>query len=301
MKKILLALLILGAGAIAFARLNLLASQSRAAATHSRADCALLASQADELAASANGLRAQVAAKKTRLAEIPPPPASSPDTAGAPAGGASHSSRRPKPGDVLRRLGFGWNSSADYVLLSKAALNRIYLQGIDHNGAFTPAACAVLGLTPAERATVEAALKRAEAEHAAWLKTALQRVEPAGDILADYRLPANPKLAQQIEDEGTSLLAETLGPDRAKLVHDYAGAWLHGHATLGATSVRLTIRRRTQGTEPVLWFQQEQEGGNISCYDIGPGSFPDLLRSTFPGGWHDLAQREGFTLPPEFQ
>jgi hypothetical protein len=138
-------------------------------------------------------------------------------------------------------------------------------------------------------------------EHAAWVKTAVQRVEPAGDVLADYRLPPNPELAHQIEEEGTALLVETLGPDRAKLVHDYAGAWILQHGTLGESSVRFTVRRRTDGTQPPLWQQFEYQGGGGSSGDVTPGSFPDLFRSLFPGGWRDLAQREGFALPEDFE
>ena len=301
MKKILLALLMLGAGVIAFARLNLLASQSRSSAAHSRSECARLASQVDDLAASASGLRAQVEAKQTRLAETPLPPASGADATGAQAGEPAHNSGPARPSALLQRLGIGWNSSADYVLVSKAALQRMYLRGIETNGTFTPTACALLGLTPDERATVEAALKRAEAEHEAWLKSAVQRVEPAGDVLADYRLPANTKLAHQIEEEGMALLTETLGPDRAKLIHEYARSWLFTHGELGEKSIRLTVRRHLDGTQPPLWWQlQEQDGASCSS-DVRSKDFPELFRSVFPGGWSDVAQREGFALPENFQ
>jgi len=301
MKKILLALIILSAGALVFARWNLLANQDQTAAAHSRAECGRLTRQVHELAAKAIDLRARVEANKLLLAETPVPPVNGQDAASALSGDPAHDSRQVAPADLRRRFGIGWNSSADYILLSKAALKRIYLQGIDQKGSVTPTACAVLGLTATERAAIEAALKRAEAEHAAWVATALQRVEPAGDVLADYRLPANPKLAKQMEDEGTSLLTETLGPERAKLVQEYAGAWREGHATLGEKGVRFTVRRRTEGTQPVLWFQQQDQDGNSSSYDIRPGGCPDLLRSLFPGGWRDLAQREGFELPADFQ
>jgi Tfp pilus assembly protein PilV len=83
MKKILLALLILGAGAIAFARLNLLANQGRASSTQSRAECARLTSQVNELVATATELRAQVQAKKTQLAEAPLPSIAGPDANGS--------------------------------------------------------------------------------------------------------------------------------------------------------------------------------------------------------------------------
>jgi hypothetical protein len=297
MKQILLALLILGAGAIVFARLNLLADQSRGSANRSCAERARLTSQVAELAASATDLRAQVEAKKTRLAETPMLPAGGADAAAARSGDSSRDSQGATPADLRQRLGLGWNNSADYILVSKAALNWMYLEGIDRNGTPTPTACAVLGLTPAERGTIEAALQRAAAEHETWVKTAVQRVEPTGDVVADYRLPANTNLAQRIADEGTALLTEPLGPERARLVHKYAGTWLVRHGTLGEKSVRFTVRPRADGTQPALWYQLEFQDHSSSSGDVAPGNFPDLFRSFFPGGWRDLAQREGFALP----
>lgn len=301
MKKMLLALIVLGAGALAFARLNLLANQSRTSATQSRAECARLTSQVNELVATATELRAQVQAKKTQLAEAPLPSVAGPDAAGALSGDPSKGSRRATPAELRQRFGIAWNNSADYILVSKAALKGISLIGIESNGTFTPVACAILALTSTERATVEGALAHAAAEHEAWLKTAMQRVEPAGDVLADYRLPANPMLALQIEHRGMPLLTETLGPERAKLVYYYAGSWIFQHGTLGAKSIRCTVRRRTQGTQPVLCYQQEEQGGDSVGGEVSPGSFPDLFRSVFPGGWRDLAQREGFALPEGFE
>jgi hypothetical protein len=300
MKKILLALLILCAGAVALARLNLLANQSRTAADQSRAESARLTREANELAAAAANLRAQADNKKSRLAELALSPGSSSATANAP-GDPSRNSRSAKPSELLRRLGIGWNNSPNYILMSKAALKSMYLRGIESNGAFTPTACAILGLTSAERATVEAAMKRAEAQHADWAKTAVQRVEPAGEVVADYRLPANPELAHQIQEEGTALLGETLGRDRMVLIHDYARAWINEHEFLGESSVRLTVRRHTDGTQPPLWQMYEYgHGGGASGY-LRSGDFPQFLRSLFPGGWPDLAQREGFALPDDYK
>jgi hypothetical protein len=301
MKKILLALLILGIGAIAFARLNLLANQSRTSATQSRAECARFTSQGDELTAIATELRAQVQAKKTQLAEAPLPSVAGPDAASGLSGDPSKASRRATPAELRQRFGIRWNNSADYILVSKAALKNTHLSAIESKGTFTPTACAILALTPMERATVEAGLKRVEAEHAVWVKTAVQRVEPAGDVLADYRLPANRELAHQIEEEGTALLVGTLGPDRAKLVHDYVATWAYPYGNLGESSVRFTVRRHTDGTQPPLWQQFEYQGGGGSSGPLFPGDFPDLFRSVFPGGWRDLAQREGFALPEDFK
>jgi hypothetical protein len=301
MKKILLALLILETGAIAFARLNLLANQGRTSATQSRAECARLTSRVNELVATANELRAQVQAKKTQFAEAPLPSVAGPDAASGLSGDPSKASRRVTPAELRQRFGIGWNNSADYILVSKAGLKNMDLSAIESNGTFTATACAILALTPMERATVEAGLKRVEAEYAAWAKTAVQRVEPAGDVLADYRLPANPELAHRIEEEGTALLLGTLGPDRAKLVRYYADSWALQHGTLGESSFRYTVRRHTDGTQPPLWQQFEYGGAGGGAGDLRSGDFPEPLRSLFPGGWRGLAQREGFALPEGFE
>ncbi len=186
--------------------------------------------------------------------------------------------------------------------MSKAALEDIYLRGIDDKGAFTPTACAVLGLTAEERDAVEAAFKRVEAQYAEWVKSAVQRAEPAGDIVADYRLPANPTLAQQIQADGEALLLQTLGPDRAPLARSYAGAWIFGHGNLGATPIRLTVRRRPEGQQPRFWWQIQAEAGDSASSDtLTSKDFPEVFRQVFPGGWRDVAQREGFDLPEGFQ
>lgn len=300
MKKILLALVILGAGALAFARFNVVANRSRTSAAQSRAECARLASEANELTTAASDLRTNLAARKTQLAEASLPAPSAAATAGARPSAPAKTSRRATPADLRQRFGIAWNNSAEYILLSKAALNKTYLNGVDTNGVFTPTACAVLGLTPEERAPIEAAFQRVEADYAAWAQTAIQRVEPAGDVLADYRLPANPTLAHQIENEGMALLLGTIGAERGKLVHEYAASWITRHGNLGENGVRITVRRHTDGTQPPLWMQIAIQNGNTDSGGLAPANFPQQLRSLFPGGWRDVAQREGFTLPKDF-
>jgi hypothetical protein len=301
MRKTLLAVLILSAGAIASARFSFRAHQSRTAAAESRAECVRLTSRLAELKASTSGLRGKVKAQKHQITEAQIARSSS---AYLPKTGekAAQRSRHERPSELLQRLGVGWNSSPDYVLVSKGALKEMYLPGIDDKGAFTPTACAILGLTAAERGAIEDALKRAETKYDDWVKTAVQRVEPTGDIVADYRLPANPALAQQIETNGVGLVLQTLGPERASLIRGYDGAWLFGHGNLGATPIRFTVRRHPEGGQPPYWWQIQAGGGNSASSDgLSSKDFPDAFRPVFPDGWRDLAQREGFELPEGFQ
>jgi hypothetical protein len=211
------------------------------------------------------------------------------------------------PAELRQRLGIRWDNSPDYILVSKGALNYSGRGPFEnqYGGPLLPATCAVLGLTPAERATAEAVFQRAEAQHAAWAKAAVLRVEPAGDIVADYWIPANPELARQIEAEEKALLSEALGPDRAELVYRWSNAWWFRHGALGSYTFRFTVRRHTDGGPQRLWYALVDPENQVRATidgDVTPTTpFPELLRSVFPGGWRDLAQREHFALPKGFQ
>lgn len=258
-------------------------------------------------AVSATGLRAQVQTSRTGLNQAAAASVRGPRTAHAPAGHSALSRLRPLSAQLRQRLGIRWDNSPDYILVSKGALNYSGRGPFEsgHGGALIAATCSVLALTPAERAASETAFRRAEAEHAAWVKTAVQRIEPAGEILADYRLPANPELARQIEAETKALLSETLGPDRAELAQNWSNAWWFRHGALGRDNFRFTIRRHTQGGAQSLWYAlvvPENEVRATMDGDVKPNTpFPELLRSVFPGGWRDVARREGFALPKGFQ
>jgi hypothetical protein len=304
MKKSLLALMILGVGASAIAGFNLLANQSRAAANHSRAECRRLTSQVKELGVSVTDLRAQVETKQKRLNQASATSSRAHRAARVVPGASSRDTRGLTAAQLRQQLGIAWDNSPDYILVNKALLIKdMYVPEFERDGVLTPAACAALVLTPDERATIETALKRAEAEHAAWAKTALQRVEPAGDVLADYRLPANPELARQLYAEQKALLSTALGPDRAGMVRSWSDRWWLRHWSLGERNSRFTVRRHTDGRSQPLWHELTL-GPILGITDgaLTPDAvFPDLLRSVFPGGWRDLAQREGFALPMGFE
>jgi RNA polymerase sigma factor (sigma-70 family) len=254
-------------------------------------------------AASPTSLRAQVQANRTGLNKTAAASVRGTGTARAVAARSSLATKRPMPAELRQRLGIRWDNSPDYILVSKGALNYSGRGPFEseYSGPVIPATCAVLGLTPAERATAEAVFQRAEAQHAAWVKTAFLRVEPAGDIVADYWIPANPELAQQIEAEEKALLSEALGPDRAELAKGWSNAWWFRHGTLGSDTFRFTVSRHTDGRSQPLWYAlvvPENQARATQDGDITPTTpFPELLRSVFPGGWRDLAQREGFALP----
>jgi hypothetical protein len=298
MNKLLLTLLITGLGAITSGRLSQWTSRSRAAATQDGARCREIISQAQALAASAAELRNQVKLKRAELNNAAA--ALTPRTELPARGRSGKVPPKPRPQDIPRlrqELGIGWHNSPDYVLVSKAALKQMHLLGVDRKGAFSPTACAILGFTASERDTIEAAIKRVEAQYYDWVKTAVQRVQPAGEVVADYRLPANPLMAAGLQTQGMTFLGETVGMERAELIVDCSVSWQFEHGDLGQHPIRFTVRRHPEGQQPPLWSLIQAEGGGSQTISVSTGSFPELFRTVFPGGWRELAQREGFALP----
>ena len=101
----------------------------------------------------------------------------------------------------------------------------------------------------------------------------------------------------------------TLGPERAELFRDYAQSWHFGRGTFGQQQIDFTVRRFGDDDQQCLRGEYaskpnpgaEDENSDFGVFDVTPSSFPDLFLGVFPGGWRELAQREGFNLPKEFQ
>ena len=294
MKKLLLTIVILSVGAMVSARFNQQAELGRAAKTQWQTQGDQLANRVDDLVTREANLRAQIQLKKTRLGQLSSLGKEAEllsllSTAQSGNGWASASA------ELRKCLGACWDSSADYVLVNKAAIKKVYLSGANTQGELTPTLCEILALTPEERAAIEAALQRMAATHQAWFNTAIERFEPSGDIVADYRVPANPELMELYQKE-MGLLSETLGSDRVELLKRFTGEWKLYHGAMGEEAVRLTVH--TSPGRP-LWSLTEW-GVNSGTCDVGNEPLDSLFLGLFPGGWRDLAKREGFALPENF-
>ncbi len=299
MNKLLLALSILTAGGVVCARLGVQTTREFASSARSNEEYAYFTNRLSDLAESETALKTEIREKKTLIHNAPPPVTDnvglleslSNSKRGAGHGGISPKSRK--------SLGISWDNSPDYVLVSKAALKKMWFIGISPSGEVSPTLCDVLALTAQERTAIEAACQRADATYAAWFKTAVAPVAPSGEIVAEYRAPANPDLARKIQQQEISTLAALLGPERLDLLPGFGNAWMEAHGSLGEETVRFTVHYAAN-RQPPLWFQMDH-GGSSSCADVQPDSFPALFRGIFPGGWRDVAQRGGFQLPEEFK
>ena len=308
MKKILIAGLILSAGAIAFGKMSRLVHQTRATAGRDQTEATAIRGQLTELDAAAAELRQQTKTKCALLHQASTSAPASADLLRSIENGGDSYQQWPMSAELRERLGIAWNNSPDYVLVSKASLERIHLNGTDFQDRLTTNACAILAVSPGERAAVESALQRAAAQHDAWLGTnVLSRTAPSGNVLAHYTIPANPKLARQLMQEYGQAVAAVLGPERSKWFNDCAmGVWFIGQGTLGLQNVTLEVQRDDSRG---LFYRQVQERTtgakeehvSSSMSDVSPNYFPVLFQRFFPGGWSELAQREGFELPEAFQ
>ncbi len=214
------------------------------------------------------------------------------------------------PGNLVRALrgalGLPWSNSSDYVLVSKATLHLLTMPmpSVGHNDKLSDTLCAVLAITPEERQTVESAFARAHQDFAAWARANVQRQDPPGETLASYTIPASGDLAQTLTNNLYSALNSALGPERTDLLENYAYNWLrHDAGFLGTVTNTLSVSRRSSGdgTSELYYelirsensiYGQTSESGQLRYQSV-----PPTFRDIFPGGWQELAQREGFELP----
>ena len=299
MNKLLLSFLVLSAGAIGFGTLHRSAEQTESANSSNVIILQAATNHLVELNKYAMSLREEVADKKDRLKQASLHPNISPDLFKLLAGETA--SRNPAAWSELReQLGIGWNSSGDYVLVRKSLLKHLNLQPLDK----ADATRAVLAISPPEQTAVNAAVQKAK--EAAWIRlqqTELQRTQPAGDVVAQYTIPAaDPSFEQAISNRFSAEIAGILGAERADVFLHQGWNELRGQLALTAAEpITMKIRRSVADGEPKFTYQLIQ-GGSSKIEDVRYAHYPSLwFIALFPGGWEAIAQREGFELPKNFR
>src|SRR5207247_10818166 len=137
-------------------------------------------------------------------------------------------------------LGLDWNSSSDYILVSKATLKNLSLDGFRGNQ-LADAACGVLAITPEERAQVDAAFETVGEQFADWAKAHAEREGPSGETLVRYTIPAGPEVAQSLTNTLFSAIRDALGQERSEVLQNFARNWLQVNVgCLGAVTNVLT-------------------------------------------------------------
>lgn len=205
------------------------------------------------------------------------------------------------PEDLQERLreefSFSWPSFQDYILVSKPTVSNLRLRVLQPSGKLNDVAATTLTITPEERGPLEAAIEQAKTDFKDWVLAHAQRAEPAGDVVASYSLPGDSTMAGNIRTNFFTAASGAIGRERVDLIRDTAGTWMQ-EMGVSARSTKLTIRREMVGNEPRLKVELRENGRNSSAYlPLSGRDFPKALQPLFPNRWASLAEREGFELP----
>ena len=299
MNKILLALTFLGAGAggLLTARQSTTQLQHEAKATREAwlAQTQIVAAAQSDQA----GLTEHVRELKQALAQLPAVAESALWTALQ----INRTDRLPPElrERLLAELDFNWQSSADFIVVSKEAVHDIQMRVI-LRGKLTDMAATVLAMTPEERGQVEAAMQRVPTDFKDWALAHVERSEPKDDVVAQYTLPGDPAMSQSISDNLATGVFDALGKERAELILASASQWMSDIGLHGKPG-KIIVKRVLAGNEQRLKVEILYPLGDTVSLDLTQylRSFPAAFRSIFPDGWADVAKREGFELPPEAQ
>lgn len=325
MKRLLISLLILTVGTTVFCALRTTVNTTREALL---AQTAAWQSQTQQVAALL--LETQTITEhwnetKQALAALPQPSGVTQLAEKILGGATSDQLSAAESEQLLAELGFNWNTTGDYLIISKKSLGEISFDALK-GAKLTAVAEAALAITPAEKSTLQATIQQINEARSAWVKAHAQRDEPSGNILAKYSLPTDPEFAANQLALFTNSVFSTLSGARAKMFQDHSGQWLADsgmgiipdyskvpaafraavpalfeHEYYKAKPTTLTVERYKSGDEWYMNYNLKQEGNTMTT-SVNPWQpFPAAFKPLFPGGWPDLAKAEGFELPKEFQ
>jgi hypothetical protein len=207
---------------------------------------------------------------------------------------------------VLEELGFNWQLSADFIVVTKKTVRDTGEWMLRH-GKLSEVAAAILAMTPEERGQVEATIKQAQSDYKDWAVAKVERREPKNGNLACYFLPGDPAMEQGISADIAAGILAALGKEGAKIMQTSVSSWRQDSIGLGKEGATLFIRRELVGNEQRL--KAEISGPErIAHWGYHPGPYsgyypefdlPETFRPIFPNGWADVAKREGFELPED--
>lgn len=209
---------------------------------------------------------------------------------------------------LLASFGRGGNFSGGYVLVTKAALanaNLKPLKNFPDGEKLSDAVRGTLAITAAEQPVVESVFAETYGVIGTWAKQNLQREGPVDAMLAQYVLPTDGAFRESLTKNLYSNLNAAIGAERGELLRKFFEHYgIYEDGAIGARTNILSIHRIA--APPGYGYRsgwREADGSEaINTYPepIKPKNFPYPFRFVFPGGWQEVAQREGFELPKEF-
>lgn len=320
MKRFFFAIVIFSAGAAGFCWSHQTTAAVQKELASQRAAGADVARQIAILRTERQQLIEHVSMTKDLLAGLPQPTAADSLARKIVAGALWKTFSAADSERLLAELGFDWNTSGDFLFVSKKSLDGISFDAVK-GAKLTDAAMETLAITPEERADIEAMTQRLQDKHAAWVKENLQRGEPHDNVLAEYSLPADDEFSKSQMADFVNTLVSTLGPQRAQWLQGHALDWMQSMGLREQPDIskipaeyladflanfqrfkptKLKVEQYQSGDEWRLNYTLEQQGNTVTTSVSPRQPFPEAFLAAFPGGWRDLAEREGFELPKEF-
>lgn len=321
MKRALLAIFILATGASVFCAFHSANTSLRAELDAQHAAWQTQTQQLAQLHFEKQQVMERVSETRQLLAAQPSPPAFQQLAEKILSGDSLQNLSIAEREALLAALDFNWNTTGEYLIISKKSLEQISYEAMK-SAKLTAVARAVLAITPAEQAAIEAVTQQLSDERKAWVKDHAQRTEPSGDVLAQYSLPVNVEMSRSHLAIFTNGIFGALGNQRGQWLKDRSIGWMTDDglreepdfskvpeefrsmipsAELEPQPTTLTVERYKSGDDWRLNYRLKQGGGNMMAGVTPWQPFPEAFKPLFPGGWKELAQREGFELPKEFE
>jgi hypothetical protein len=202
-------------------------------------------------------------------------------------------------------LGLADDTTSDYVLISKPTMETLRPRSPGKNDKLSDGLCALLSIGPEQRSRIEGALAGARKEFADWAKENVVRETPGGEAVVRYTLPAANDFADGLTNRLLETVSDAIGRERASLLRTYAEDWFQiemGYLG-GVTNTLAVLRKPNENGRQALYYRLSREGSGSSMSEgpgeINPSFFPPAWRNIFPGGWAEVAEREGLELPAE--
>ena len=203
-------------------------------------------------------------------------------------------------------LGLPEDTGSDYVLISKPTMQTLRPASPRQDDKLSDGLCALLSIGPEPRAQIEAALAGARKEFSDWAKQNVARDTPRDQELVRYTVPAATEFADGVTNRLLAAISSSIGAERASLFRTYADTWFQiemGYLG-GVTNTLAVLKMPDEKGQEALFYKLFREGLGSSMSEgpgkINPGRFPPAWRNIFPGGWAEVAEREGLQLPAEF-
>ena len=209
---------------------------------------------------------------------------------------------------ILTALAGGGGRSKDYVIVSKAVLAQARLNPLaafPKSEKLTDSARGVLAITPDEEQSLESAFSEAFQAAGTWARANVRREGPDGDMLVRYTIPADPEFEQGLTNRLFTRINSAIGNERGEMMQRFFEYNRIGEDGAIADRTNIFSIHKIAGSPGMGsragWKWANSEAINTYPEPIKPNRFPCAFYFVFPGGWQEVARREGFELPDEFK